>query len=103
MNPIQGVSASHVTATGLQTITSANAALVGVLFQSSGTAFMQIFHGVTASAAATLTVRAYVTVTGATANAAVYLPLNGMASGGITMNMGASTDPKLTLYWLPIP
>lgn len=95
----------RVTATGTVCITSANGAIIGVLFQGTGTGFVRIFAGVTstvtASAAHLGQIIAYATVTGATANAAVYYPFPAVCSGGITLVMGPSADPSLTLFWNP--
>ena len=40
----------RLTATGISTITSANAHIIGVLFNGTGTGQISFFHGVTASA-----------------------------------------------------
>lgn len=92
-----------VTTTGITAITSSNAALVGVLFCGSGTSAIRIFHGVTASTPATLTVVASRTAAAATANSAVYYPLAGYTTGGLTVDAQGTQDPRLMLYWIPIP
>lgn len=97
--------AYRVTATGTVCITSANAAIIGVLFQGTGTGFCRIFAGVTSSGSASADLgilRAYTTVAGVTANAAVYFPFPAVCSGGITLVMGGSADPSLTLFWNPL-
>lgn len=93
----------RVTATGTVCITSANAAIIGVLFTGTGTGAVQLFAGVTSTGAANLLgkIVAYATVGGATANAAVYYPFPAVCSGGITLVMGGSADPNLTLFWNP--
>jgi hypothetical protein len=102
----------RVTATGTVCITSANAALLGILFQGTGTGSLKLFAGVTATltsnVAAGVTsainlgrIVAYATVTGATANAAVYYPFPAVCSGGITVVMEGSADPSVTLFWNP--
>lgn len=93
------------TATGAVCITSANAQVIGVLFQGSATGTLQIWAGTTATGAASglsHIIRAFVTTGSATAQSAVYFPFPAYASGGITINVGASTDPKLTLFWNPV-
>lgn len=90
--------ATRVTGTGIRTITSANAALIGVLCCASATATggVQIFHGVTASSsAAGLCVFA-------SGSVAQYLPLPVYCSGGMTINVGAADNPDLTLFWNPL-
>ncbi len=100
MNYPQYGRVSRLTATGLSTITSANAHIIGVLFNGTGTGQLSIFHGVTASASA-IGVRAYSTVGGATANVAVYYPCPMYCSGGITLDVGPSADPDIALFWSP--
>ena len=96
----------YVTVTGATVITSANAQIIGILFQSTGTANLQIWAGTTATATSagvplSGVIRAYPTAADATVNKAVYFPFPAYASGGITINMGASADPRLTLFWNP--
>lgn len=95
----------RATATGTVCVTSANAAIKGVLFWGSGTGSLHVFAGVTSTltASATLLAKivAYPTVAGATANAAVYYSFPAYASGGITLVIGPSADPKITLFWNP--
>lgn len=102
--------ATFVTATGAQVISSANCYVLGVLFHGTGTGAVQIFAGVTATTVATTsggnalsgTIRSFTTVAGATLNSAVYIPFPAYASGGLTIIMGASADPRLTLFWNPV-
>lgn len=93
-----------VTTSGLTTITSGRASLVGVMFCGSGTGRLQVFHGVTASTPATVTVHAYRTSNnvGGTSNTALYFPLAGEVSGGMTVDLQANSDPRLMLYWVPM-
>lgn len=101
--------ATFVTATGAQVISSANSYILGILFHGTGTGAVQIFAGVTATTVVTTsggnalsgTIRAFTTVGGATVNSAVYIPFPAYASGGITLLVGATTDPRLTLFWNP--
>jgi hypothetical protein len=93
--------ATRLSATGLSTITSGNAQLIGVLFTGTGTGTVQLYHGVTASVSVCGIIRAYTTVTGATVNQAVFFRVPAYCSGGITANVGASADPDITLYWNP--
>lgn len=98
--------AYHATATGTICITSANAQLQGILFHGTGTGMIRVFAGVTSTvttSAAPLAgpIWAYATVTGATVNAAVYYPFPANCSGGLTVVIGPSADPKITLFWNP--
>ena len=90
---------SRLTATGLSTITSANAHIIGVLMNCSGTGQISIFHGVTASASA-IGIRGWVTVID-TVRPALYFPCPAYCSGGITVDVGPSADPDITLFWNP--
>lgn len=97
--------AYRVTATGTVVVTSANAYIIGVLFNGTGTAFANIFAGLTSTVTAAGVhlgaLMAYATVANATQNQSIYFPFPAYASGGITIAMGASADPKLTLFWNP--
>lgn len=101
----QQAALTMVTASGITVISSAGAALVGVLFCGSGTGRLQVFSGVTASVPATVTVIAYRTANnvGATSNTAIYYPLAGNTTGGLTVDLQGTSDPRLMLYWIPIP
>ena len=89
---------TRVTGTGYQTITSGNAAVIGVLCACSATATagMQLFHGVTASSSACGL------VVFASGSQAQYIPLPVYCSGGITLNVGAIANPDITLFWNPV-
>ena len=95
--------ASYVTVVGATVITSANAQIIGILFQSTATGDIQIWAGTTASGAAALSgvIRAYATTGAATVQSAVYIPFPAYASGGISINVVGAQDPKLTLFWNP--
>jgi len=94
--------ASHVTAAGATVICSSNAFIIGILLQSSATGNVQLWSGVTATgAAATLSGIIRATTGAVSAAPALYIPFPAYASGGITLNVGASNDPKLTLFWNP--
>ena len=99
--------AQRLTATGTSVLTSANAYIIGILFQGTGTGALQLFAGLTSTVASGTAailsgnIIAYATVTGNTANGAVYYPFPAYASGGITAVMGASADPSVTLFWNP--
>lgn len=94
--------ASRVVATGLSTITSGNAQVIGILFTGTGTGICQLYHGVTASVSVCGILRAYVTVAGVTVNQPVFHRVPAYCSGGITVNIGASADPDVTIYWNPM-
>lgn len=100
--------AQRLTATGTSVLTSANAYIIGILFQGTGTGALQLFAGTTSTAAAgsggavlSGNIIAYATVTGNTANSAIYYPFPAYASGGITAVVGGSADPSVTLFWNP--
>ena len=90
--------ATRVTGTGLQTITSCNAALIGVLCCASATATggVQIFHGVTGSSSATGL------IVFASGSVAQYVDVPAYCSGGMTINVGAAANPDITLFWNPL-
>ena len=90
----------RVTATGLLTITSANAAIVGVLMAGTGTSSLSIFHGVTASASVCI-VRGYVSVP-VGGQPSLYFPVPMYCSGGITIDLNSDNDPNVTLFWNPV-
>lgn len=107
MNYQQYGQATQLTATGTVVITSANAQIIGILFNGSATNRLQIFAGLTSTVASgsaaqlhTGTIVGYAT-TGVTANPALYIPFPAYASGGITTVVPGSADPKVTLFWNP--
>ena len=98
----QAGTATRVVTSGLSTITSGNAQLIGILFTGTGTGTCQLYHGVTASVSVCGIVRAYLTVIAAYANSPLFIRVPAYCSGGITVNIGASADPDVTLYWNPM-
>lgn len=88
---------TRATGTGLRTITSGNANVIGVLCAGSATTTggIQLYHGVTASSSACGI------VVFASGSAAQYVQLPVYCSGGITMNVGAAENPDITLFWNP--
>ena len=92
----------YSTVAGATCVSSANCAILGILFQSSGTGSIQIWSGVTATGSTALsgTIYAYRTAAAATANGALWLPFPAYAAGGITINHGGADDPKLTLFYV---
>lgn len=91
---------TRLTATGLSTLSSANSAVIGVLFSGTATGSLTIYHGVTASGTMAF-IRAAATGT-TTVNISQYYPVPGYCSGGVTVNVGASQDPNITLFWSPV-
>jgi len=91
---------TRITATGLSTITSANAAIIGVMFAATGTASLTIFHGVTASASVAI-VRGYASVA-VGGQPGLYFRCPAYCSGGITVDLNNCLDPDLTLFWNPV-
>ena len=87
---------TRVSATGIQVIASVNSALIGIVHTSTATAApVNIYHGVTAS------VEACTTVQFASGSVASFLQLPMFCSGGLTIDLGATADPSLTLFWNP--
>lgn len=104
MNFVNSAGAAfRVTATGTVCVTTANAAIIGVMFNGTGTGSVLIFAGPTSTGASALLgkIVAYPTVAGVTANQAVYYPFPAIASGGITLQTPGTTDAALTLFWNP--
>ena len=91
---------TRITATGLQTITSANAAIIGVLMAGTGTSSLSIFHGVTASVSVCV-VRGYVSVA-VGGQPGLYFPCPMYCSGGMTIDLNNDSDPNVTLFWNPV-
>lgn len=99
-NLTQYGTASRIVAAGATCLTSANAAIIGILFNGTGTGTAIIYKGVTASSSVAY-IRAYVTAANATVNSAVYFPCPAYCSGGITVDLGTTADPDVTLFWNP--
>ena len=97
-NPAYGRT-TRLVATGLSTITSANAHIIGVMMAATGTCQLIIYHGVTASASAAY-VRGYVTVP-VGGQPGQYFPCPAYCSGGITVDVNAALDPDITRFWNP--
>ena len=93
--------ANRLTATGVSTITSGNARIIGFLFTGTGTGTLQLFAGATASSAISGVIRAYVTVGGVTVNTATFVEYPAYASGGFTVDVGPTADPDVTIFWNP--
>ena len=95
--------ASFNATAGATCLTSANAYIIGVLFQGTATNTARLWAGTTATGAGQLSgkIVANGTTGSATVNAATYYEFPAYASGGITIeNLGAQ-DPALTLFWNP--
>lgn len=94
--------ATWVKATGFTVITSANAQILGVGFCGTTSGSVQFFAGVTSSVSLLPIMRANNVAT-ATSPGAVYLPVPAVVSGaGLTVNVPATTDPNVIIYWLPV-
>lgn len=102
-------SAFRVTATGALCVTSANAYIIGIAFQGTGTNIARLWVGTTATGTATTAhlgrIVANATALNATINNATYYDFPAYCSGGICIsNAGAvdgSLDPSITLFWNP--
>lgn len=89
--------ATRVTGTGAQLVTSANAALIGVLCCNSATAgAIQLWAGTTATGTPLTGI-----ITFASGSVGAFIKCPAYASGGLTINVGAAANPDLTLYWNP--
>ena len=97
-----GGKATSVKATGYTAVTSGNAAIIGVMCHSSGTAACSFYTTAAASGSVTIggLIRFNVTVS-ATIPAAIYLPFPADAPGGFSVNLGAAADPNITIFWNP--
>ena len=98
--------AYRVTATGTVCITTANAYIIGIAFQGTGTNIALLFAGSTSTGAGYLgRLVANATALNATVNSMTYYDFPAYCSGGITlMNAGTtqgSLDPSITLFWNP--
>ena len=94
--------ATYVTVTGTLSITTANAYIIGVLFQASATGALNVLVGGVRSTATVLgsTMRGFSTTGANTVQSAVYVPFPAYCSGGFTVTQPV-LDPKLTLFWNP--
>ena len=97
----QGGKASLVQVAGATCLTSANANIIGVLLYSSATGNVQIWAGTTATGAGVLSGIIRQTTGAVSAAPALYVPFPAYASGGISISIGASNDPQITLFWNP--
>src|SRR5262245_17208091 len=101
--------AYRVTATGVFCVTSANAYIVAVAFQGTGTNICRLWAGTTATGTGTVAhlgrLVANATALNATINSATTMWFPAYCSGGICIsNAGAtdgSADPSITLFWNP--
>lgn len=99
---IEGGQATVVQATGFTVVTSGNAQILGVGFCGSTSGSVQFFAGTTGSVSLTPLIRAN---NGATVTAAAYVfaRVPAVVSGaGFSVNMPASTDPNIIIYWCPV-
>ena len=90
------------TTTGTVTVSTQNCQILGVLVAASATGAFQLFHGQATGNPITNLVRAFSTTGSVTAQSAVYFPVPGYASGGLTLYIAPAADPKLTLFYNPL-
>lgn len=88
---------------GATCVTSVNSQIIGVLVHGSATNNVQLWAGTTATGAGVLSGIIRTPTAAVSAAEAVYFPFPAYASGGITINVGASNDPSITLFWVPLP
>lgn len=101
--------AYRVTATGINCVTSANAYIIGIMFQGTATNVARLWYGTTATATTAGVplgrIVANQTTGSATVNPATYFAFPAYCSGGICIsNAGTgdgSLDPSITLFWNP--
>ena len=100
--------AFRVTATGVLCITSANAYIIGVLFQGTATNIARLWIGTTATGTGTIASLGRLVAnatTAVSANAATYIPFPAYCSGGICISNNGTADGTLdasiTLFWNP--
>lgn len=95
--------ATRVTGTGYTAITSANSYIIGVMFNSSGTCAVSLYKGANASGSVTISglIRYNVTVE-ATIPQAVFVEWPGYAPSGFSVNVPATSDPDVTIFWNPV-
>lgn len=99
--PNQSGTATRITTTGITAITSANAAVIGVLCCNSATAgAIQLFAGTTATGATGGKILTGV-ITYASGSVGAFIACPAYASGGLVVNVGAAQNPDLTIYWNP--
>ena len=96
--------ATNVRATGYTAITSAAAAVIGVMSHSTGTSLMSFYNAVSATGSSTIggLIRFFVTAAAATGNPVLYYPFPADAPSGFHVNIGASADPNITIFWNPV-
>ena len=92
--------ATRVTGTGYTAITSANAYIIGLMFNSSGTCAISLYADASGSSTISGLIRFNVTVE-ATIPAAVFVDWPGYSEGGFAVNIPATSDPDVTLFWNP--
>jgi len=96
--PNESAVATRVTGTGVTTITSSNAAILGILSTPQATAATaQLWQGTATSAPGSVSpIMSFPTGVGAT-----FLRVPAYCSGGVTVNVGPADTPDLTLFWAP--
>lgn len=94
-----------VQTTGKSLVTSGGAALLGVMFCGSGTGQVQFFAGTTASASMTPVISFCATSSAVAGGfSPMFLRMPAEVSGnGLVIDLGATSDPNIILYWSPIP
>ena len=102
MDPQVFGKATKVTASGYTAITSANAAIIGILFHGSGTGIVSLYADSSGSVTISGLLRGYATMAGVTAPQAFFLSYPAYCSGGFTVNVAATDDPSVTLFWNPL-
>lgn len=89
-------------ATGYTCITSAPAAVYGVLVKSTGTGGFQLFASNTATGSTAITgVIGFSTQAGSTINTPLYFPTPLLLPTGFCLRNLPGLDPDLTLFWSP--
>lgn len=92
----------YFTVAGATCVTSSPAQIVGILFHGTSTGEIQIWAGVTATTNPISGAITAFTTSQSTLNSFVYCPFPAYCSGGFSVNIIGSNDPKITLFWNPV-
>lgn len=95
---------SRLSATGPSTITSGNAAIIGIGFYGTCTGGVQLFAGVTTSVSLTPMITFSATTSAVVAGLSpMFFRFPCVVSGtGLTVNVLGSTDPNIGIFWCPV-
>ena len=100
---IEAGTSTYINTTGKQVITSGPAVIVGIAFVGTGTGQIQLFAGATCSASLSPMVTFSATSSAVAGGfSPMFLRWPAEVSGnGLTVDLGATSDPNLVLFWSP--